>query len=141
MRISDWSSDVCSSDLFEPQAQNLFAAIGADAERDMEGLVADHAFIPDLDPDRVEEDQRINRVKRPLLPGGDLVEDRIGHRADQIGRDVDTVQIAQVPADLTRAHAPSVHRHDLKIGRAEEHTSELQSLMRISYAVFCLKKK
>src|SRR3546814_10826857 len=80
----------------------------------MEGLVADHAFIPDLDPDRVEEDQRINRVKRPLLPGGDLVEDRIGHRADQIGRDVD---------------------------RSEEHTSELQSLMRISYAVFCLKKK
>src|SRR3546814_7857866 len=107
----------------------------------MEGLVADHAFIPDLDPDRVEEDQRINRVKRPLLPGGDLVEDRIGHRADQIGRDVDTVQIAQVPADLTRAHAPSVHRHDLIIKRSEEHTSELQSLMRISYAVFCLKKK
>src|SRR3546814_10576257 len=31
------------------------------------------------------------------------------------GRDVDTVQIAQVPADLTRAHAPSVHRHDLII--------------------------
>src|SRR3546814_5047014 len=32
-------------------------------------------------------------------------------------------------------------RHDLHLGRSEEHTSELQSLMRISYAVFCLKKK
>src|SRR3546814_7858461 len=32
-------------------------------------------------------------------------------------------------------------RHDLGHGRSEEHTSELQSLMRISYAVFCLKKK
>src|SRR3546814_1665806 len=104
MRISDWSSDVCSSDLFEPQAQNLFAAIGADAERDMEGLVADHAFIPDLDPDRVEEDQRINRVKRPLLPGGELVEDRIGHRADQIGRDVDTVQIDRKSTRLNSSH-------------------------------------
>src|SRR3546814_9812560 len=32
-------------------------------------------------------------------------------------------------------------RIDLGLGRSEEHTSELQSLMRISYAVFCLKKK
>src|SRR3546814_2213232 len=31
--------------------------------------------------------------------------------------------------------------HDQVVGRSEEHTSELQSLMRISYAVFCLKKK
>src|SRR3546814_9922104 len=33
------------------------------------------------------------------------------------------------------------HLAELEIGRSEEHTSELQSLMRISYAVFCLKKK
>src|SRR3546814_6982954 len=33
------------------------------------------------------------------------------------------------------------HRRLLRVGRSEEHTSELQSLMRISYAVFCLKKK
>src|SRR3546814_2914770 len=33
------------------------------------------------------------------------------------------------------------HDQDLLVGRSEEHTSELQSLMRISYAVFCLKKK
>src|SRR3546814_4707506 len=39
------------------------------------------------------------------------------------------------------AHAIIVADHDLKAARSEEHTSELQSLMRISYAVFCLKKK
>src|SRR3546814_3930176 len=41
------------------------------------------------------------------------------------------------------AHAGDAHRHaDVRHrGRSEEHTSELQSLMRISYAVFCLKKK
>src|SRR3546814_2745600 len=33
------------------------------------------------------------------------------------------------------------HRSQTRVGRSEEHTSELQSLMRISYAVFCLKKK
>src|SRR3546814_8624289 len=41
--------------------------------------------------------------------------------------------------------APGKHRrrwgHDMPMIRSEEHTSELQSLMRISYAVFCLKKK
>src|SRR3546814_6177234 len=40
-------------------------------------------------------------------------------------------------------HASAVHRqeHQMRAGRSEEHTSELQSLMRISYAVFCLKQK
>src|SRR3546814_10687047 len=35
---------------------------------------------------------------------------------------------------------PVIHPNDFTITRSEEHTSELQSLMRISYAVFCLKK-
>src|SRR3546814_2670128 len=44
---------------------------------------------------------------------------------------------------LSRPHAALRHvdANDDAIGRSEEHTSELQSLMRISYAVFCLKKK
>src|SRR3546814_8604154 len=45
-------------------------------------------------------------------------------------------QVLLLPA---RAHAKSAAPR--RIGRSEEHTSELQSLMRISYAVFCLKKK
>src|SRR3546814_6183919 len=48
-------------------------------------------------------------------------------------------------ADRCRARRPACHRAQLEaarqMGRSEEHTSELQSLMRISYAVFCLKKK
>src|SRR3546814_3662591 len=48
--------------------------------------------------------------------------------------------------DPTRSHAPDNPRrkeagHPISHARSEEHTSELQSLMRISYAVFCLKKK
>src|SRR3546814_1659497 len=49
------------------------------------------------------------------------------------------------PATAPRRHPPARSagrcRVSLPIGRSEEHTSELQSLMRISYAVFCLKKK
>src|SRR3546814_10846246 len=44
-------------------------------------------------------------------------------------------------AELVGSNASTVSRHLLDLGRSEEHTSELQSLMRISYAVFCLKKK
>src|SRR3546814_6760446 len=59
-------------------------------------------------------------------------------------------QRAGVPADAgagspgakPRAHLRHLGPHRLdRAGRSEEHTSELQSLMRISYAVFCLKKK
>src|SRR3546814_6338094 len=42
---------------------------------------------------------------------------------------------------IRRAHAVGTHPDRQAVGRSEEHTSELQSLMRISYAVFCSKKK
>jgi hypothetical protein len=76
----------------------------------VDGLVADHPLVTDLDPDRVEEHQRVNRVERSLLPGGDFIEHCVRHRADQVGRHVDAVQIMQMPGDLAGAHAPRVHR-------------------------------
>src|SRR3546814_14201310 len=57
----------------------------------------------------------MRRPPRPTLTDPLFPYSTLFRSADQIGRDVDTVQIAQVPADLTRAHAPSVHRHDLII--------------------------
>src|SRR3546814_3328203 len=98
MRISDWSSDVCSSDLAH-QAQEQHAGqsqehVGVKLEQEVH-----HAFLT---------------LPARRLPGG-AVEDVDGH---------------------LRGLAVGARR-----GRSEEHTSELQSLMRISYAVFCLKKK
>src|SRR3546814_1720981 len=49
--------------------------------------------------------------------------------------------IENLKADLQRLMGVPVHVNIEEIRRSEEHTSELQSLMRISYAVFCLKKK
>jgi hypothetical protein len=77
-------------------------------------LVADQAFVADLDPKGVKENQRIDRLQRPGLPGGDLLH-RIRHRADQVRRHVDAVELAQMPDDLARAHAARVHRDDLVI--------------------------
>src|SRR3546814_8576785 len=112
MRISDWSSDVCSSDLLRSQ-RNLVGA-GRAKEFDM---LAGHA--PGLQGGTRASDQRIDDLDIPARR--DNRDERIGELACRrfVGRRVT----------------------GLRISRSEEHTSELQSLMRISYAVFCLKKK
>src|SRR3546814_6222848 len=94
MRISDWSSDVCSSDL-EGKALPLLRCPPDPMRRD---------------PAHV---------------------DRQDHQQDQRDRQRDALG-QRVHGALGLA---------LVDQRSEEHTSELQSLMRISYAVFCLKKK
>src|SRR3546814_3562941 len=99
MRISDWSSDVCSSDL----------GVAA-AER--------------------HEVHRFEHLARPakgrLAKGGGTLACPVAQRRE-----------ARV--HVGRRAAPMILAADDQ--RSEEHTSELQSLMRISYAVFCLKKK
>src|SRR3546814_8775875 len=109
MRISDWSSDVCSSDLrfdlIEPHMA-LFHQVEQPARRRH---------------DEVEAARKRLGLRRLT----DAAED--GGPAE--------LQVAAVVAggfgDLHRQFA----------GRSDEHTSELQSLMRISYAVFCLTKQ
>src|SRR3546814_3205682 len=101
MRISDWSSDVCSSDL--ARGVDGFAVVFLDV-----GLGTQRG------PHRA-------RLQAADAHGG-VGQFGVQH-ADQRGRGVLGEAVA----------AP--------VGRSEEHTSELQSLMRISYAVFCLKKK
>src|SRR3546814_3684353 len=123
MRISDWSSDVCSSDL------------------DRRGAAAG--------PDRTLRLRRSRQLHlRPACP------ERPGDGASQVSQDGELhppehrrsaepvqqgLRPGSRPAGLSgfrdRQELPALHV------RSEEHTSELQSLMRISYAVFCLKKK
>src|SRR3546814_10032603 len=100
MRISDWSSDVCSSDLF--LARKIAARHAVD----------ETAF----DLGRKQPAVLIDRTRGPR---------NAEHHRKRVGLAVHAG--ARVDAD---DHL-----------RSEEHTSELQSLMRISYAVFCLKKK
>src|SRR3546814_4891676 len=116
MRISDWSSDVCSSDLFAvSQVDETIAAtaiIGpplANCSSPIAWRRASAATSISPTPDRrpcgsLPDEQIDGNHCLPFPPRGDAA-----------------------PLYLPR--------------RSEEHTSELQSLMRISYAVFCLKKK
>src|SRR3546814_5466312 len=101
MRISDWSSDVCSSDLVAELPQQLrLAPLGP-----LDVAVLDVAEAADL-------------LRHARQLDGDAVALRGQPRDDLLDR-----------------------REVLVAQRSEEHTSELQSLMRNSYAVFCLKKK
>src|SRR3546814_6144259 len=99
MRISDWSSDVCSSDLKRHKGVEHHEANGSE--------------------------------DTPVAPGEDDVLERLDrdlpfHLADE----------EEAQGGTTHDHQSDREREK----RSEEHTSELQSLMRNSYAVFCLKK-
>src|SRR3546814_8121957 len=128
MRISDWSSDVCSSDLtLRIPRQPLEAIIGP--QRIAAILNEAQHFGKDCLVQRAigkrgpDFRQQVGFLER--RGAGD------GH--DMLGQDIKPAGPENVGVSL-----PSLYGVER---RSEEHTSELQSLMRISYAVFCLKKK
>src|SRR3546814_10108007 len=125
MRISDWSSDVCSSDLPSRCAVQSIA----------------------LPPSRNRPPARSVRYRRrslpPPFPAASVR--AAPHCRSAAARPLSGVRRSSdiPPAPRPRAVPPARHSVPTRNvrRRSEEHTSELQSLMRISYAVFCLKKK
>src|SRR3546814_6594181 len=105
MRISDWSSDVCSSDLIALARDGAAEGLWLRAERQSAG--------------------RGRQGRAWASPAGNLY--------------VSTI-VRLRPTDPPAATLALVAAVAVEETRSEEHTSELQSLMRISYAVFCLKK-
>src|SRR3546814_5262052 len=110
MRISDWSSDVCSSDLL--------------VRRLLLGVDQDHVGAGRLVGRRPGQSLGLAEPGDQRLAAGDHQE--VGVAPGRAGR----LDLALELLDPQQV-----------LARSEEHTSELQSLMRISYAVFCLKKK
>src|SRR3546814_4215286 len=116
MRISDWSSDVCSSD--------LILAMDVD-ER--------HHHLPGRSSSAIAKYadalRKISLARRSSFTS----------RSSNLRRSRSSAASAAGPA--RRLASSRHHRRSVSSERSVEHTSELQSLMRISYAVFCLKKK
>src|SRR3546814_7432099 len=102
MRISDWSSDVCSSDLGR-----------GEVDRQPLGRRSNH------------------HIAIPGIAIAPRVTRKVERRPDLRGRRLRLFEIGLAVGE------PRLE----PVLRSEEHTSELQSLMRISYAVFCLNKK
>src|SRR3546814_1632092 len=105
MRISDWSSDVCSSDLRVSKLESR--------------------TITDWMNKLASSPARLRTAKG----------------ADQNYREMVDSEEARRRRRSSTNRILTILKAALNVARSEEHTSELQSLMRISYAVFCLKKK
>src|SRR3546814_4767854 len=134
MRIRDWSSDVCSSDLMP-------IAAATDDLDDLDELIQEVAeWLSEFKSLAVmAELAKINSEFMELRSDGqtDIPADRlkfyqaVQSRSSLFTTLQDSILIFSLEEDVVCIHVP----------RSEEHTSELQSLMRISYAVFCLNKK
>src|SRR3546814_3847831 len=115
MRISDWSSDVCSSDL-------------------------DRLFHPHKTQHPRAGDERLNMDIR-AAEISKVIKDQIANFGTQ-AQVTEVGTVLSVGDGIARIHGlDNVQAGEMVEFRSEEHTSELQSLMRISYAVFCLNKK
>src|SRR3546814_2040491 len=130
MRISDWSSDVCSSDLGDAGHH------GGDGEGD--DLIGCRIIAQEPHPVRA-----VARCAQQLAEAqGEQpaqAEEAAHHEGERYEVDRDRHRIVvEVEAEQ---HVIVGQAVEAAGRRSEEHTSELQSLMRISYAVFCLKKK
>src|SRR3546814_6797187 len=115
MRISDWSSDVCSSDLMAAHAASAYA-------------------------EPVKGDVAAGTVSQGTAPPG--VFSRLSDSPDPITSSGETDEFVVTAERYGEAKVAAESEFDeAEIARSEEHTSALQSLMRISHAVFCLKQK
>src|SRR3546814_1432531 len=121
MRISDWSSDVCSSDL------DSFVVTMTDVTAQIKAAKL-------LEQSKEELEKRVDERTRELRRLNEILQDEV-RRHEQTAADLERARKAAEAANLGKTRFLAAD------SRSEEHTSELQSLMRISYAVFCLKKK
>src|SRR3546814_8665396 len=113
MRISDWSSDVCSSDLGGARAVARCDALGVAPFSDMEGGL----------------------YRAYLTPAYAAAQEAVAGWMEEAGM----TARRDAAANLVGRYEGEVRGAPALMIRSEEHTSELQSLMRNSYAVFCLK--
>src|SRR3546814_8736532 len=122
MRISDWSSDVCSSDLLYGAHSGLGDGVTVHHRDTYDRVQRELRDVPGVTVIVYEQTcaaEKRRRRKRGKFP-------------DPAKRMFINAAVCEGCGDC------SVQSNCV---RSEEHTSELQSLMRISYAVFCLKKK
>src|SRR3546814_8241727 len=128
MRIGDWSTDVCSSDLLVPKPRAPASAPAPSSAPSPESTSGDGFLFSGNRHESVPRRLFLDRRLTPL--------ERNAWQVFRMMLNEDGVTAFPTYEQLRPwlASTPCA-------GRSEEHTSELQSLMRISYAVFCLKKK
>src|SRR3546814_3606046 len=126
MRISDWSSDVCSSDLKRMRAMKFEGTFQ---------YMGNHGVVFNVSQITLTDSER-GRLRELHFGEAKSAHYEVNSKVVEVydkmlAKNLPCVMMIGISKPLTRQQGD----------RSEEHTSELQSLMRISYAVFCLKKK
>src|SRR3546814_2278812 len=138
MRISDWSSDVCSSDLGEFKAFLGSAHDFAHSDPVRRPGKAHSARATAHGFDEAVARKRVHDLHQMIV--GYVIGAR--NLTDRTETTIVERKVDQNPERIIGvAREPQPHLPRETSSRSEEHKSELQSLMRISYAVICLKKK
>src|SRR3546814_7585688 len=139
MRISDWSSDVCSSDRDTKSGDNAGSPVSITDSRG-EKIELDNPATRVVSLEWMQTESLVSLGVMPVAHAdGDAYNTWVANaQVDDSVKDVgkraepSVTEIMKADPELVIADSTS---------RSEEHTSELQSIMRISYAVFCLTKK
>src|SRR3546814_8460352 len=150
MRISDWSSDVCSSDLRQAAVtvQDRLNRFGDAVSPNLVGTIARHQPNDYAADDRNGHHDRTKSCVRDIdgISGEATEPEKVrGHRDE-----LEQQQGTESSTCANHKRHSGEHQHSpvgamigklMSFGRSEEHTSELQALMRNSYAIFRLKKQ
>src|SRR3546814_6640618 len=150
MRISDWSSDVCSSDLETADRWSLLAPRFGELFDELETISQlKEALLKLSITGLFDQVAGIEGKRAEETPIGEIVSVVGGstpskQQSDYWGGDIPWIspkdmKVAEINDAVDHVTEKAVASTNIKL-RSEEHTSELQSLMRISYAVYCLKK-
>src|SRR3546814_6052014 len=142
MRISDWSSDVCSSDLVPPAGSVLASPVFADWDPEPDYFfhwVRDSAIVMRSVAELMQDSASAAERRRWRWHFEDFVRFSLALCSlDGAGFASASRHRAATRRDFRRFLRSDSELRGLAGDRSDEHTSELQSLMRISYAVFCL---
>src|SRR3546814_878489 len=157
MRISDWSSDVCSSDLLDSEEPDRKVRLNVQvpwpanaaplrAARSRALSLSNAVFSQIISmssnthgPASVNRQIHASNIFRLVRGQKKRAVGNVDRVTELSQGDLACLLLQHVSGDIRRDRRVHSAGHD-RIHRSEEHTSELQSLMRISYAVFCLKK-
>ena len=113
--VEDLHPELRALGLLKPHPEHLALTVHGDRQRQVAGLALHRPAVADLEHERVKEQDRVKVIQRPLLPGLDVLEDRVGDPADQIPSDRHPVELAQVSLDIAGRQAPRIQRQDLLV--------------------------
>ena len=96
------------SGLLKPHPEHVAVAVEGDAQREVTRAALHRPALADLQHQRVEDDDRVDVLQRPLRPVAHVVDHRVGDPADQIAADLDAVDLLEVRLDIARREPAAV---------------------------------